>query len=104
MLNGVSKLFMMKTDVLSPFEELEICTSYEIDGKKSAEVPYDMTRCEIDPVLTTMEGWNENIETLPDMDQAPQALNTYIEYVEKETGVPIEIVSIGPDRKQTLFR
>ncbi len=104
MLNGVTKLFMMKTDVLSPFEELDICTAYEIDGKKTAEVPYDMTRCEIDPVLTTMEGWNENIETLPNMDQAPQALNTYIDYIEKETGVPIEIVSIGPDRKQTLFR
>ncbi len=104
MLSGVTKLFMMKTDVLSPFDELDICTSYEIDGKLSAEVPYDMTSSEIRPVLTTFKGWNKNIETLAGMDQAPEALNSYIDYIEKETGVPIEIVSIGPDRKQTLFR
>jgi len=104
MLSGVTKLFMMKTDVLSPFDELDVCTAYEIDGKVSNEVPYDMTGKEIKPVLTTLKGWNEDIENLSGMDQSPEALNTYIDYIEKETGVPVEIVSIGPDRKQTLFR
>lgn len=104
MLNGVTKLFMMKTDVLSPFSELDICTSYEIDGKNTVEVPFDMTTSEVEAVNTTLAGWNTNIEELASMDDAPEALNAYIEYIEKETGVPIEIVSIGPDRKQTLFR
>ncbi len=104
MLSGVSRLFMMKTDVLSPFNDLDICTAYEIDGETSNEVPYDMTSKEIKPVFTSLKGWKSNIEELPGMDVAPDALNTYIDYIEKETGVPVEIVSIGPDRKQTLFR
>jgi adenylosuccinate synthase len=104
MLSGVTKLFMMKTDVLSPFDELDICTAYEIDGKSGVEVPYDMANCEVTPVNTTFEGWKSDVTALDSMDQAPAALNTYIEYIEKETGVPVDIVSIGPDRKQTLFR
>jgi len=104
MLSGVTKLFMMKTDVLSPFSELDVCTAYEINGKITEEVPYDMTSNEIKPVFTRMKGWEKNIEQLEGMEYSPQALDAYIEYIEKETGVPIEIVSIGPDRKQTLFR
>jgi len=104
MLNGVTRLFMMKTDVLSPFGELDICTAYEIDGKTSAEVPYDMATREVKPVFTSLQGWDTDIENLDGMDKAPEALNKYIEYIENETGVPVEIVSIGPDRKQTLFR
>ena len=104
MLNGVTRLFMMKTDVLSPFDELDICTSYEVNGETGVEVPYDMANCEIVPVNTTLEGWKADVTTLDSMANAPAALNAYIEYIEKETGVPIDIVSIGPDRKQTLFR
>jgi adenylosuccinate synthase len=104
MLNGVTRLFMMKTDVLSPFTELDICTAYEINGKTGVEVPYDLVNCDVHPVFTTLEGWNTEVEKLESMEQAPAALNEYIEFIEKETGVPIDIVSIGPDRKQTLFR
>jgi len=104
MLNGVTRLFMMKTDVLSPFDELDICTSYEVNGKTGVEVPYDMANCEIVTVNTTLEGWKADVTSLDSMANAPAALNGYIEYIEKETGVPIDIVSIGPDRKQTLFR
>jgi adenylosuccinate synthase len=104
MLNGVTKLFMMKTDVLSPFKELDICTSYTIDGKASNEVPYDMTGSEVKPVYATLKGWNVNVEELGNMTSAPVELNDYIDFIEKETGVPIGIVSIGPDRTQTLFR
>ena len=103
MLSGVTKLFMMKTDVLSPFAKIDICTSYEIDGEITDEVPYDMTSREIKPVFTEMPGWDVNIDELASMDQAPEELKSYIRYIEKETAVPVEIVSIGPDRKQTLF-
>ncbi len=104
MLNGVTKLFMMKTDVLSPFDELDICTSYMVNGEQSREVPYDMTAADIEPVLSTLPGWGTDLQSLGHMDNAPQALRDYIEFIEQETGTPIEIVSVGPDRKQTLFR
>ncbi|MEN8223820.1 MAG: adenylosuccinate synthase [Bacteroidota bacterium] len=104
MLNGVTKLFMMKTDVLSPFDELDICSAYNINGKLTDEVPYDMISQAIEPVYTRMSGWNAAVDNLKTLDNAPDTLNNYISFIEKETGVPIEIVSIGPDRKQTLFR
>ncbi|MDT8392637.1 MAG: adenylosuccinate synthase [Bacteroidales bacterium] len=104
MLSGVTKLFMMKTDVLGPFDELSICTAYKVDGKESPQVPYDMTLQEIEPVLTRMKGWNINIEGLKSMEDAPTELLDYIGFIEKKTAVPVEIVSIGPDRMQTLFR
>jgi adenylosuccinate synthase len=104
MLNGVTKLFMMKTDVLSPFDELDICTAYKINGELTKEVPYDMTSSAIEPVYTNMQGWDNSVNDLKNMDSAPDALNDYISFIERETSVPIEIVSIGPDRKQTLFR
>jgi adenylosuccinate synthase len=104
MLSGVTKLFMMKTDVLSPFSELDICTSYEIDGVQSNEVPFDMTGSDVNPKYTTLKGWNVNVEELESMSVAPVELDEYIDFIEKETGIPINIVSIGPDRKQTLFR
>lgn len=104
MLSGVTKLFMMKTDVLGPFDELSICTAYKVNGKESTEVPYDMTLLDIEPVLTSMKGWNINIEGLKSIKDAPAELLDYIGFIEKETAVPVEIVSIGPDRKQTLFR
>ncbi|HSG67631.1 MAG TPA: adenylosuccinate synthase [Bacteroidales bacterium] len=103
MLNGVTKLFMMKTDVLSPFDELNICTAYEINDQISQEVPYDMTSYEVKPVYRRMKGWNSPVENLTSIGQAPEELDDYIGFIEKETGVPIDIVSIGPDRKQTLF-
>ena len=104
MLNGVTRLFMMKTDVLSPFDQLDICTAYKVDGEIMEEVPYDMTAHNIEPIYTSMAGWDADVNDLESMDNSPQALNDYISFIEKETGVPIEIVSIGPDRKQTLFR
>ncbi len=104
MLNGVTQLFMMKTDVLSPFSEVDVCTSYDIAGEKTVDVPYDMTSGEIKPELTSLKGWGQQIDELQSMDEAPAELNTYIQYIEKETGIPIKIVAVGPDRKQTLFR
>jgi adenylosuccinate synthase len=104
MLSGVTKLFMMKTDVLNSFSNLDICTSYRVNGVETREVPYDMTLHEIVPVLTSMEGWNTDLDGLGTITDAPGQLLDYISFIEKETGTPIDIVSIGPDRKQTLFR
>jgi len=103
MLNGVTKLFMMKTDVLNPFSKLEVCTEYEIDGERSDEVPYDMTGREIKAVFRELEGWNADISGLDDMADAPVALKDYVSYIEKETAVPVGMVSIGPDRTQTIM-
>lgn len=104
MLNGVTKLFMMKTDVLSPFTELDVCTSYSIGGELTREIPFDLCSEKIEPVYTTLPGWNRNIDSLKNNKQIPDTLNDYISYIEKNTGIPIKIVSIGPDRTQTLFR
>jgi len=104
MLSGVSKLFMMKTDVLSPFSVINVCNEYDIQGLKSAEVPYDMTALEINPVYAGLRGWEQQLENLSDAARIPAALDEYIEFLEEKTGVPIGIVSVGPDRDQTLFR
>lgn len=104
MLSGVTRLFMMKTDVLNSFSSLDICTSYRVNGLETKEVPYDMTLQDVVPVLTSMEGWNTDLSNLSSMTDAPGQLNNYISYIEKETGIPVKIVSIGPDRKQTIFR
>lgn len=104
MLNGVTRLFMMKTDVLSPFEKLEVCTQYEIGGQLTDQVPYDMTGGEVKAVFGELDGWNVDVSGLQVMEQAPVALNEYIGFIEKETGVAVGMVSVGPDRTQTIFR
>lgn len=104
MLNGVDELMMMKADVLSPFEELKICTAYRIDGKKTNEVPFDLSTGEIIPEYTTLKGWNVDISGLEDIDGIPKELNDYVEFIESVVNIPVRIISVGPDRKQTLRR
>ncbi|MES2588398.1 MAG: adenylosuccinate synthase [Bacteroidota bacterium] len=102
MINGVSELSMMKADVLSIFKKIQVCTHYEIDGKLYDYMPYDIEGIEIKPVYKELEGWNCDLTQLDSMKNAPQALHDYISYLEKELEVPITVVSVGPDRKQTL--
>jgi adenylosuccinate synthase len=104
MLNGVTRLFMMKTDVLSPFAKLEVCTQYEIGGQLTDQVPYDMTGSEVRAVFGELDGWHVDVSGLQGMEQVPGALNEYISFIEKETGVAVGMVSVGPDRTQTIFR
>jgi adenylosuccinate synthase len=88
---------------MSGFKTVNICTAYKIDGKISNELPFS-NDCAIEPVYTEMEGWNDIITGFRKFDELPAALKKYIEFVEKETGVPITMVSVGPDREETIFR
>jgi adenylosuccinate synthase len=104
MINGATKLSMMKADVLDSFETILVCTHYEINGEKVDYLPYDITDLEITPVYQEVRGWNTDLTELSDLSDAPQEFLDYITYLEGELNVPISIVSVGPDRKQTIIR
>jgi adenylosuccinate synthase len=104
MLNGVTQLIMMKSDVLSGFETLKVCTHYKYRGQIIDHVPYDVVNEPIEPVYEEIPGWTDNLEQVSDVDDLPEALHNYIRYIELKTGVPITIISVGPDRKQTMIR
>ncbi len=103
-INGVTELNMMKGDVLSGFKKLKICTAYKYRGETISHLPYNIEKENITPIYTEMEGWNEDLTKMSEVDQLPKALMTYIDFLEKELEVPIKIVSVGPDRTQTIFR
>ena len=105
MINGVTQLFMMKSDVLSIFEEIKICTHYMLgDGTVTEEMPFQLMDEEITPVYKNMKGWKTNIRNADEYEEFPLELKEYIDFIEKETSVPITIVSVGPDRKETVLR
>jgi adenylosuccinate synthase len=103
MINGITELFMTKADVMSGFDKISICTAYKIDGKLTSEIPFRNDSV-IEPVYTELKGWNEEITGFREYDDLPAALKRYIEFIEKQTGVPVTMVSVGPDRKETIFR
>jgi len=102
--NGVTKLMMMKGDVLSGFKTLKVCTAYKYKGNLIHHFPYNIEPENVEPVYTEMSGWQEDLTAMSEDSQLPKALNDYIEFLEKELEIPITIVSVGPDRKQTIFR
>jgi adenylosuccinate synthase len=104
MINGVTELMMMKADILSGFETIQVCTHYNYQGKKIDYLPYDCSPELLSPVYTSLKGWNQDLTGLSSPEQMPEALNEYISFIESEVGVPISIVSVGPDRTQTLMR
>lgn len=103
-INGVTKLIMMKSDVLSGFDEVKVATAYEYRGKTIDYLPFDVVSGELKPIYTSVKGWSEDLSIIRDMDKLPKSFIEYIQYVEDLLDVPIEIVSVGPDRTQTLFR
>ena len=104
MINGVTELMMMKADILSGFETIQVCTHYNYQGKKIDYLPYDCSPELLSPVYTSLKGWNQDLTGLNSPEQMPEALNEYILFIEREVGIPISIVSVGPDRTQTLMR
>ncbi len=102
--NGVTQLMMMKGDVLSGFKTLKVCTAYNYQGKTITHLPYTIEPENVTPVYTEMKGWSEDLTKMNDKSQFPAALNDYIEFLEKELETPITIVSVGPDRTQTIHR
>lgn len=102
--NGVTQLMMMKGDVLSGFDTLKVCTHYTYKGKTISHLPFNIEEENVTPVYIEMPGWKEDLTTLRDALQFPKELNDYIQFLEKELEVPIKIVSVGPDRTQTIHR
>jgi adenylosuccinate synthase len=102
MINGVTELSMMKSDVLSIFEHINVCTHYLINGEKVTDFPFDVTDLHIEPVYEKLAGWNCDLTELESFSDAPQALKDYVTYLEAQLNVPIRVISVGPDRKQTL--
>ena len=102
MINGASELSMMKADVLDNFESIRVCTHYMIDGERYDHFPYDVTDMEVTPVYEDIKGWNCDTTKLTSFDDAPVELKSYVSYLEQKLEVPITIVSVGPDRTQTL--
>jgi adenylosuccinate synthase len=102
MINGVTELSMMKADVLSIFETIKVCTHYEINGERIDYLPFDITDHEITPIYEELKGWNCDLTQLQSMAEAPQELKDYVIYLEQKLEVPVTVVSVGPDRTQTL--
>lgn len=105
MINGVTQLFMMKADVLNIFEEINICTHYELpDGSRVDRLTYELNTDDVKPVYKTVPGWHASLSEVTSYVQFPQELKDYVKLLENELGVPIKMVSVGPDRKQTIMR
>lgn len=102
--NGVTELMMMKGDVLSGFKTLKVCTAYKYKGEKITHLPYNIEEENIEPIYTELKGWKEDLTKMKDINKLPEELNEYIQFIEDEVGVPIKIVSVGPDRTQTIMR
>lgn len=103
-INGVTQLIMMKADVLSGFDELNICTQYELNGNKTSHIPFDVVNSELKPVYITMKGWQADLTQCKSMDELPSEFMAYINFIEQEVKVPITVISLGPDREQTIIR
>ena len=103
-INGVTQLMMMKADVLSGFETVKVCTAYHYKGEQIQHLPYTIEAGHITPVYTEMPGWKEDLTGLSDASELPENLNRYIAFLEAELQTPISIVSVGPDRTQTIRR
>jgi adenylosuccinate synthase len=104
MINGVTELLMMKADVLSGEKTIKVCTAYNYQGKQIDHLPFDYSPELLTPVYTELPGWSEDLTGVKSPEQLPASLHAYIEFIEKYIGVPVSVVSVGPDRTQTLMR
>lgn len=105
MLNGVTQLNMMKADVLTEFDTIQVCTHYKLpSGEITDKVPHSLEETGLQPVYETLPGWKVDLNKIESVDELPEAFNNYLQFLEKHLQVPITIVSVGPDRKSTLRR
>lgn len=102
--NGVTELYMMKADVLSGFETLKICTAYKYKGQEIDHLPYNIEPENVEPIYTEVKGWKADLTGMTSYEELPSELKEYITFIEKELNVPIKIVSVGPDRTQTIVK
>ena len=103
-INGITKLVMMKSDVLSGIENIKICIEYEMDGKKIDYFPYSIEKYNVKPIYREFKGWFEDLTKIENENEFPVNFKKYISYIEKELNIPVSIISVGPNRKQTIFR
>lgn len=103
MINGVTQLMMTKADVLDSFETIKVAVKYNLNGEETEKIPYHLEG-NLKPVYKEFKGWNCDINQIKKEEQLPQELLAYMQFIEKETGVPIKILSVGPDREATLIR
>lgn len=104
MINGVTKLIMMKSDVLDDFDEIKACTAYRVNGETTENFPFSIEDGTIEPIYTTLPGWKTDMTGMKSESEFPAQFKAYIEFLERELETPIAIVSIGPDREQTIIR
>ncbi len=102
--NGVTALYMMKGDVLSGFDTLKVCTAYKYKGQEINHLPYNIEPENVTPVFVEKKGWAADLTGMTTYDELPAELKEYIEFIEKEVEVPIKVVSVGPDRTQTILK
>ena len=102
MLSGVDCLIMMKSDVLSGFEEVKVCTGYKVNGTISTQIPYDLCNETVEPIYQSFKGWTEDLTICRKKSELPLNFKTYIDFLQTELGMPIQIISVGPDREQTI--
>lgn len=103
-INGVTDLMMMKADVLSGFKNIKICTAYTYKGETISHLPYNIESENVSPIYTEMKGWAKDLTKMSSEEELPENLMDYIKFLEAELEVPIKIVSVGPDRTQTIHR
>lgn len=104
MINGVTRLIMTKADVLSNFDEVLVCTHYKHKGELIDYMPYSVDDGDITPEYKSLQGWSKDLTGMRSLNELPEALNDYISFIERELEVPITVVSVGPDRTQTILR
>ena len=103
MVDGVTKLIMMKSDVLDSFDTIKACVAYKVNGEETENFPFDISEG-VDPVYVELPGWKTDMTKMQSEDEFPEEFNAYISFLEDQLGVPIKFVSIGPDREQTIER
>ena len=103
MIDGVTKLIMMKSDVLDDFETIKACVAYKVNGEEIDHFPFDISEG-VEPVYVEMPGWKTPMSKMQSEDEFPEEFNNYLSFLEEELGVPVKIVSVGPDREQTIVR
>ncbi len=103
MLNGVTQLIMMKSDVLDSFETIKACTAYKIDGMETGEFPFSI-ESGVEPVYVELPGWKQDLTACRHEDELPEAFRNYVAFLERELKTPIKIISVGPDREATIIR
>ena len=104
MLNGVNKLAIMKADILSGFDTIKICTHYKYKGTEIDYIPFSVNDGDLIPVYKEFKGWKADVSKINNLKDTPKELLEYIEYIEKEINIPISMISVGPDRTETIYR